>query len=52
MPENSKKLLNGDSDELKLLTEVFKHCCTIKSNETIKVINSNSLGNINILNEK
>jgi hypothetical protein len=27
MPENSKKLLNTGTEELNLITEVFKQCC-------------------------
>jgi hypothetical protein len=45
--ENAKKLLQGDEKELKVLVRVFEQCCTIKSNDIIRVIKRSSMGSDN-----
>lgn len=42
--ENAKKLLLGNSDELKLVTRVFEQCCSIKSQDITKIIKGSPLG--------
>lgn len=50
MPENSKKLLHSpDSEELKLITQVFEQCCQIKSKDLTKTIQSFSLAEGNFV---
>lgn len=37
-PENAKKLLQGEAKDLKLVTEVFELCCSIRGSNLAKVI--------------
>lgn len=38
LPENAKKLLQGEAKDLKLVTEVFDLCCSIRGSNLAKVI--------------
>lgn len=43
-PENSKKLLQGSAEDLKLVTRVFEQCSVIKSQNIIQSIKNGALG--------
>lgn len=44
MPENSKKLLLSETDELKMISGIYEKCCHIKSQEIIDLIKQTELG--------
>ena len=46
MPENSKKILQAESDELQLIKKVFEQCCAIKRKDLVTIIEGNTIGNV------
>ena len=48
MPENSKKLLQADSEELQLVMKVYEQCCQIKSKDITSMMESNPLGKVSV----
>lgn len=47
MPENSKKVLQAESEELQLITQVFEQCALLKSQDLNKTIEESSTGALN-----
>jgi hypothetical protein len=48
IPENSKKLLQADSEELEIIIRVYEQCCRIKSEDTVERINENQIGTVKL----